>query len=107
MTSAGLPEPPREYAITHLAGRTGQTRNQESSSAGNHSRSGSGYEVVEGARRWVVEYESDPTLRDTEQIPLQGKGESRAFCGTRFCPFVYGMGRRTGTTDGPAERNRE
>ena len=36
-------------------------------------------------RSAVVEYEPDPDLRDTEQIPLQEKGGIEAFCDVRCC----------------------
>ena len=32
------------------------------------------FQVVHGGGSWVVEYEPDGELRDTEQIPLQDKG---------------------------------
>jgi type I restriction enzyme M protein len=34
----------------------------------------------------VVEYEPDPDLRDTEQIPLLEEAVSKLFCAARCCP---------------------
>ena len=46
------------------------------------------FEVEEGARGRVVEYEPDTGLRDTEQIPLQQEGGIEGFLRREVLPFA-------------------
>ena len=46
------------------------------------------FEVGEGARGRVVEYESDTELRDTEQIPLQEEGGIEGFLLREVLPYA-------------------
>jgi type I restriction enzyme M protein len=46
------------------------------------------YEVTIGGRRRVVEYEPDPDLRDTEQVPLLEEGGIDAFFRREVLPHV-------------------
>ena len=41
-----------------------------------------------GSREAVVEYEPDPELRDTEQIPLQEEGGIEAFLRREVLPYA-------------------
>jgi type I restriction enzyme M protein len=43
--------------------------------------------TIKGSPR-VVEYESDPDLRDTEQVPLQGEGGIEAFIRREVLPYA-------------------
>ena len=45
-------------------------------------------EVVLGDKRWVVEYEPDPDLRDTEQVPLLEEGGIEAFMKREVLPYA-------------------
>ena len=45
------------------------------------------YEAEVAGRRWVVEYEPDSTLRDTEQIPLEEEGGIEAFLRREVLPY--------------------
>ena len=46
------------------------------------------YEVGDGARKRVVEYEADSGLRDTEQIPLQEEGGIEGFLQREVLPYA-------------------
>ncbi len=46
------------------------------------------YEVGDGLRKRVVEYEPDSGLRDTEQIPLQEEGGIEGFLRREVLPYV-------------------
>lgn len=46
------------------------------------------YEAVVGGKRAVVEYEPDPDLRDTEQIPLLEDGGIDAFINREVLPYA-------------------
>ena len=46
------------------------------------------FEVGDGARGCVVEYEPDTELRDTEQIPLQEEGGIEGFLGREVLPYA-------------------
>ncbi len=46
------------------------------------------YEAVVGGRRCVVEYEPDPELRDTEQVPLLEEGGIEAFVRREVLPYA-------------------
>ena len=46
------------------------------------------YAVGEGSRMSFVEYEPDPTLRDTEQIPLQEEGGIEGFLRREVLPYA-------------------
>ena len=46
------------------------------------------YEVANGTRQRVVEYEPDTELRDTEQIPLQEEGEIEGFLRREVLPYA-------------------
>ena len=48
------------------------------------------FEVKEGARGRVVEYEPDTGLRDTEQIPLQQEGGIEGFLRREVLPYAPG-----------------
>ena len=45
-------------------------------------------EVTLGSKRWVVEYEPDPDLRDTEQVPLLEEGGIEAFLKREVLPYA-------------------
>ena len=45
-------------------------------------------EVVLGDKRWVVEHEPDPKLRDTEQVPLLEEGGIEAFMKREVLPYA-------------------
>ena len=45
-------------------------------------------EVTLGGKRWVVEYEPDPKLRDTEQVPLLEEGGVEAFLKREVLPYA-------------------
>ena len=45
-------------------------------------------EVTRGGKRWVVEYEPDPALRDTEQIPLLEEDGIEAFLKREVLPYA-------------------
>ena len=46
------------------------------------------YEVMLGGKRWVVEYEPDAELRDTEQVPLLEEGGVEAFLKREVLPYA-------------------
>ena len=46
------------------------------------------YEVGEGSKRHVLEYEPDSELRDTEQIPLREKGGIEGFLRREVFPYA-------------------
>ena len=46
------------------------------------------YEVGDGVQKRVVEYEPDPGLRDTEQIPLQEEGGIEGFLRREVLPYA-------------------
>ena len=46
------------------------------------------YEVSDGAQKWVVEYEPDSELRDTEQIPLQKERGIVGFLRREVLPYA-------------------
>ena len=45
-------------------------------------------EVMLGGKRWVVEYEPDPKLRDTEQVPLLEEGGIEGFLQREVVPYT-------------------
>ena len=45
-------------------------------------------EIMLGGERWVVEYEPDPELRDTEQVPLLEEGGIEAFLKREVLPYA-------------------
>ena len=45
-------------------------------------------DVTLGGKHWVVEYEPDPELRDTEQIPLLEEGGIEAFLKREVLPYA-------------------
>ena len=45
-------------------------------------------EVTLGGKRWVVEYEPDPKLRDTEQVPLLEEGGVEVFLKREVLPYA-------------------
>ena len=45
-------------------------------------------EVTLDSKRWVVEYEPDPELRDTEQVPLLEEGGIEAFLKREVLPYA-------------------
>ena len=46
------------------------------------------YDVEHAGRRCIVEYESDPQLRDTEQVPLLEEGGIEAFLRREIIPYA-------------------
>jgi type I restriction enzyme M protein len=46
------------------------------------------YRVEEGGKMWLVEYEADSELRDTEQVPLLEEGGVEAFLRREVLPHV-------------------
>ena len=46
------------------------------------------YEVGDGSQHRVIEYEPDPELRDTEQIPLQEEGGIEGFLRREVLPYA-------------------
>lgn len=46
------------------------------------------YEAEVGGKKWIVEYEPDSDLRDTEQIPLLEEGGIEAFIRREVLPYT-------------------
>jgi type I restriction enzyme M protein len=76
-----------QLAVIDEAAEPVVKRKQKKAKASSNPFGGSFEREIDG-EQWVVEYEPDPGLRDSEQVPLLEKGGIEGFFEREVVPYV-------------------